>query len=103
MAVGERGPTCVPSRMTVLQRNRMAAKKRYRDDWRVHQTLSGDTNRRTAWGLWVTAPHVGLHLADLYPSKSEAMSAAREAIGKGWADSTVVRKITLGPCTTMSA
>lgn len=77
--------------------------KKYREDWRMHKTVSGDTARRTAWGLWVTAPHVGLHLSDLFPSKSEAMSAAREAIGKGWADRVLVRKVTLGPCTTMSA
>lgn len=72
--------------------------EKYKDDWRCHRTVSGDAKMATAWGLWVTSPHTRLHLSDMYPSRSEAMSAAREAIGKGWADRAVVRRLGLGPC-----
>jgi hypothetical protein len=77
-------------------------KKKYKADWRAHTTVPGDTDRTSTWGVWWTAPHVGLHLGDLYPSKAEALSAAREMIGKEWADCVVVRKVTLGLCTTLS-
>jgi hypothetical protein len=73
--------------------------KRYKDDWRPHTIALGDTERTTAWGLWLTGPHQALRLSDMYPSKSEALSAAREAVGKGWADHAVVRGLHLGPCT----
>lgn len=76
---------------------------KYKSDWRMHTILCGDTDRKTAWGLWVTGAHVGLHLQDLYPSKSEAMSAARESIGKGWWDHVIVRKVTLGPITSLKS
>jgi len=71
----------------------------YKADWRVHTIVVGDTDRTTAWGLWLTAPHQALHLSDMYPSKSEALSAAREAVGKGWTDRAVVRGLHLGRCT----
>jgi hypothetical protein len=77
-------------------------RKKYKADWRCHTTVSGNADRKTLWGLWWSSPHVGLHLGDLYPSRAEAQSAAREMIGKEWADCTVVRKVTLGPCTTLS-
>lgn len=78
-------------------------RKKYKADWRCHTTVAGDTDRRTAWGMWQSGPHVGLHLSDLYPTRAEALSAAREMLGKQWADLVVVRKVTLGPVTTMKA
>jgi hypothetical protein len=78
-------------------------RKKYKADWRAHTVLLGDTDRTNTWGMWITSPHVGLHLNDLYPSKAEAMSAAREMLGKGWADYVVVRRVTLGPCTSLLA
>jgi hypothetical protein len=75
----------------------------YKDDWRVHTIVSGDTDATTAWGLWTTSCHVGLHLSDLYPTEGEAMSAARESLGKGWADMVIVRRVALGPCVTLRA
>jgi hypothetical protein len=64
----------------------------------MHTVVCGDTDRKRVWGMWVTGPHIGLHLSDLYPSKSEAMSAAREAITKEWWDHVIVREVTLGAC-----
>jgi hypothetical protein len=76
---------------------------KYKADWRTHTVVPGDTDQARTWGLWWTGPHVGLHLSDLYPSKAEAMSAARKMLGKGWADHVVVRRVTLGPCTSLRA
>ena len=78
-------------------------RKKYKADWRCHTTVAGDADRRIAWGMWRSGPHVGLHLSDLYPTRAEALSAARETLGKQWADLVVVRKVTLGPVTTMKA
>lgn len=72
--------------------------KRFREDWRCHTTVSAADHTITeAWGVWLTGPHRGLTLEALYPDEAEAMSAAREALGKGWSDEAIVRRVTLGP------
>jgi hypothetical protein len=78
----------------------MATKKALKPnpDWRMHTIVCGDTDRKRVWGMWATGPHCGLHMSGMYPSKSEAMSAAREGITKGWWDRVIVREIHLGKC-----
>ena len=77
-------------------------RKKYKADWRCHTTVAGDADRRIAWGMWRSGPHVGLHLSDLYPTRAEALSAARETLGNG-ADSLWCGRSHWGPVTTMKA
>lgn len=72
--------------------------KRPNKDWRMHTILLGDTPRKRAWSVWGSAVHTGMFLYNLYPTKAEAESAAREFLTKGWGDYAMVRRVDLGPC-----
>ena len=61
----------------------------------LHET----TKRKTAVGLWRSAPHTRLHLYELHDTRRSALASARELLRKGWGDYFVVRRVTLGPAT----
>lgn len=57
---------------------------------------AGNQLVQCAWGLWCTYAHVGLHLHDLYTTKSQATREAERMLSSGWADYVVVRQVKLG-------
>ena len=72
-------------------------------DWRCHTVTTPDSPVSRAWGLWLSGPHRGLYLDALYPTKAEAISAAREKIEKDWADLAIIRRLDMGAITRIGA
>jgi hypothetical protein len=50
---------------------------------------------RRCWGVWVTSPHIGYHLAIACSSSAEARRYGKARLRNGSADEVTIRRIDL--------
>jgi len=64
----------------------------------LYLDLTSDTPAR-GWAVLTTAPHVGWHIADVYPTRRAALAEARKLRRDGFHDGVLVRRADFAaPC-----